>query len=57
MKILQIHNFKKIPGGEDIILDLEKKMLSKNGHEVKQLNRYNLDEIKEARRGPKSEYK
>lgn len=46
MKILQIHNFKKIPGGEDVILNLEKKMLIKNGHEVKQLNRYNLDEIK-----------
>lgn len=46
MKILQIHNFKKIPGGEDIILNLEKKMLIKNGHDVKQLNRYNLDEIK-----------
>ena len=46
MKILQIHNFKKIPGGEDVILNLEKRMLIKNGHEVKQLNRYNLDEIK-----------
>ena len=46
MKILQIHNFKKITGGEDVILNLEKKMLIKNGHEVKQLNRYNLDEIK-----------
>ena len=46
MKILQIYNFKKIPGGEDVVLNLEKKMLIKNGHEVKQLNRYNLDEIK-----------
>ena len=46
MKILQIHNVYKYFGGEDSVLDKEKKLLVKNGHEVTQLIRKNNDEIK-----------
>jgi len=45
MKIIQIHNAYKYFGGEDSIVDREKKLLVKNGHEVSQLIRKNNDEI------------
>ena len=46
MKIIQIHNEYKYYGGEDFVLDKEKKLLVENGHEVIQLIRKNNDEIK-----------
>jgi glycosyltransferase involved in cell wall biosynthesis len=46
MKILQIHNEYIIKGGEDIVVDDEKKLLQKNGHKVDQLIRKNKNEIK-----------
>ena len=46
MKILQIHNKYFIDGGEDTVVDNEKKILLKNGHKVDQLIRKNKNEIK-----------
>ena len=46
MKIIQIHNQYNHYGGEDSVLDKEKKLLVENGHEVIQLIRKNNDEIK-----------
>ena len=46
MKILQIHNFYKNPGGEDVVLNAEKHILTKRGHHVEQLTRNNNIEIK-----------
>jgi len=46
MKILQIHNFYKNPGGEDVVLNAEKHILTKHGHHVEQLTRNNNIEIK-----------
>ena len=34
MKILQVHNYYKIPGGEDQVVANEKRLLEENGHEV-----------------------
>lgn len=45
VKILQVHNFYKIPGGEDRVVENEKNLLINNGHQVIQYIRYN-DEIK-----------
>ena len=45
MKILQIHNEYFIRGGEETVLNNEKKLLLKNGHKVKQLIRKNKNEI------------
>jgi glycosyltransferase involved in cell wall biosynthesis len=45
MKILQIHNKYFIRGGEETVLNNEKKLLLKNGHKVKQLIRKNKNEI------------
>lgn len=45
MKILQIHNEYFIRGGEETVLDNERKLLLKNGHKVKQLIRRNKEEI------------
>jgi len=45
MKILQIHNEYKFRGGEDIVVEDEKKLLIKNGHKVFQLKKKNLKEI------------
>ena len=45
MKILQIHNEYFIRGGEETVLNNERKLLLKNGHKVKQLIRRNKDEI------------
>lgn len=33
-RILQIHNFYQIPGGEDVVVRNEKKLLEEHGHEV-----------------------
>ena len=33
-RILQIHNFYQIPGGEDVVVRNEKKLLEDHGHEV-----------------------
>ena len=46
MKILQIHNEYLIRGGEDTIIENEKKILEKKGHKVQQLIRKNKKEIK-----------
>lgn len=46
MKILQIHNYYKFKGGEDIVLDNEKNLLIRKGHEVIQIIRDNKKEIK-----------
>lgn len=44
--ILLIHNFYQIPGGEDTVVDNERKMLEKNGHKVIFYSRNNA-ELKE----------
>lgn len=45
MKILQVHNYYQYSGGEDAVIQNEKKLLEQHGHEVKQYTRHN-DEIK-----------
>lgn len=45
-KILIVHNYYQVPGGEDTVVANEKKMLEDNGHEVIMYTRHN-DEIKE----------
>ena len=44
-KILIIHNYYQIPGGEDTVVANEKKLLEENGHEVILYTRNN-NEIK-----------
>ena len=34
MRVLIIHNYYKIPGGEDTVVANEKKLLESHGHEV-----------------------
>ena len=46
MKILQIHNEYKHFGGEDVVVESEKKLLLENNHKVTQLIRKNNNEIK-----------
>ena len=46
MKILLIHNEYLIKGGEDTIVNNEKKLLQKKGHKVKLIIRKNKNEIK-----------
>jgi glycosyltransferase involved in cell wall biosynthesis len=41
MRILQIHNFYQQPGGEDIVLANEEKLLMRHGHEVVQYVMHN----------------
>ena len=41
MRILQIHNFYQQPGGEDIVLANEEKLLARHGHEVFQFLMHN----------------
>jgi glycosyltransferase involved in cell wall biosynthesis len=41
MRILQIHNFYQQPGGEDIVLANEEKLLTRHGHEVVQFLLHN----------------
>lgn len=45
-KILQVHNYYQIPGGEDTVVANEKKLLEKHGHEVILYSRNN-SELKE----------
>ena len=47
MKILQIHNQYQYKGGEDAVVETEKKMLEENGHTVIQYLRHN-DEINQS---------
>lgn len=46
MKILQLHNQYIFKGGEDRVVEEEKKLLIQKGHTVKQIIRYNKEEIK-----------
>jgi len=46
MKILLIHNEYLIKGGEDTVVNNEKKLLQKKGHKVKLIIRKNKNEIK-----------
>lgn len=41
IKILQVHNYYQIPGGEDTVVNNEKKLLEDNGHTVIQYTRHN----------------
>lgn len=43
MKILQVHNHYQHPGGEDVVVAAEKKLLEDNGHEVFSYRRHNED--------------
>ena len=45
MNILQIHNEYLLKGGEDNVVEEEKQMLLKNGHNVFQIIRHNQKEI------------
>lgn len=45
-RVLIVHNYYQIPGGEDTVVNNEKKMLEENGHDVVMYTRHN-DEIKE----------
>lgn len=45
-RVLIVHNYYQIPGGEDTVVANEKKMLEDNGHKVFMYTRHN-DEIKE----------
>lgn len=45
-RILQVHNYYQIPGGEDTVVANEKKLLEDHGHTVIQYTRNN-DELKE----------
>lgn len=44
-KVLIVHNYYQVPGGEDTVVENEKNMLLENGHEVVLYTRHN-DEIK-----------
>lgn len=44
-KILIVHNYYQVPGGEDTVVENEKNLLLENGHEVVLYTRHN-DEIK-----------
>lgn len=46
LKILQVHNYYQIPGGEDTVVANEKKLLEDHGHTVVQYTRNNA-ELKE----------
>lgn len=50
--VLIVHNYYRIPGGEDIVVANEKKLLEENGHKVVLYSRNN-DEVKEAKLGQK----
>lgn len=43
LKILQVHNYYQIPGGEDTVVANEKKLLKDNGHTVIQYSRNNSE--------------
>ena len=42
-KILQVHNYYQIPGGEDTVVANEKRLLEENGHQVIQYTRHNSE--------------
>ena len=42
-RILQIHNFYQIPGGEDVVVRNEKKLLEEHGHVVRTYYRSNSE--------------
>ena len=42
-KILQVHNYYQIPGGEDTVVANEKKLLEDHDHEVVQYSRNNSE--------------
>lgn len=42
-KVLIVHNYYRIPGGEDTVVDNEKRMLEEHGHEVVLYSRKNED--------------
>lgn len=42
-RILQVHNYYQIPGGEDIVVENEKRLLEKHGHTVIQYVRHNSE--------------
>lgn len=43
LKILQVHNWYQIPGGEDVVVANEKRLLEMNGHEVYSYSRNNSE--------------
>ena len=43
-RILQIHNFYQIPGGEDVVVRNEKRLLEEHGHKVYTYYRSNRSE-------------
>lgn len=45
-RILQVHNYYQIPGGEDTVVENEKRLLEEHGHTVIQYTRHNK-ELKE----------
>ena len=45
-KVLIVHNYYQIPGGEDTVVANEKKMLEDHGHETMLYSRHN-SELKE----------
>lgn len=47
-RILIVHNYYQIPGGEDTVVSNEKRMLEENGHQVFFYTRHN-DEIKKSK--------
>ncbi len=42
-KILIVHNYYQIPGGEDTVVKNEKELLERKGHEVKLYTRHNSE--------------
>lgn len=43
LRILQVHNWYQIPGGEDVVVANEKRLLEMNGHEVFSYSRNNTE--------------
>lgn len=42
-KVLQVHNYYQLPGGEDTVVANEKRLLEENGHQVIQYTRHNSE--------------
>ena len=42
-KVLIVHNYYQIPGGEDMVVENERKLLEENGHEVLLYTRHNSE--------------
>ena len=42
-KVLQVHNYYQLPGGEDTVVANEKRLLEENGHQVIQYIRHNSE--------------